>query len=1287
MEGHCTSERPPFRRRQAPAPTGQPSLSLRVVACACSALVLYCGARSRWGRGPARALPRRARRGALATLEPYAMEGHCSSERPPFRRRQAPAPTGQPSLSLRVVACACSALVLYCGARSRWGRGPARALPRRARRGALATLEPYAMEGHCSSERPPFRRRQAPAPTGQPSLSLRVVACACSALVLYCGARSRWGRGPARALPRRARRGALATLEPYAMEGHCSSERPPFRRRQAPAPTGQPSLSLRVVACACSALVLYCGARSRWGRGPARALPRRARRGALATLEPYAMEGHCSSERPPFRRRQAPAPTGQPSLSLRVVACACSALVLYCGARSRWGRGPSRALPRRARRGALATLEPYAMEGHCSSERPPFRRRQAPAPTGQPSLSLRVVACACSALVLYCGARSRWGRGPARALPRRARRGALATLEPYAMEGHCSSERPPFRRRQAPAPTGQPSLSLRVVACACSALVLYCGARSRWGRGPARALPRRARRGALATLEPYAMEGHCSSERPPFRRRQAPAPTGQPSLSLRVVACACSALVLYCGARSRWGRGPSRALPRRARRGALATLEPYAMEGHCTSERPPFRRRQAPAPTGQPSLSLRVVACACSALVLYCGARSRWGRGPARALPRRARRGALATLEPYAMEGHCSSERPPFRRRQAPAPTGQPSLSLRVVACACSALVLYCGARSRWGRGPARALPRRARRGALATLEPYAMEGHCSSERPPFRRRQAPAPTGQPSLSLRVVACACSALVLYCGARSRWGRGPSRALPRRARRGALATLEPYAMEGHCSSERPPFRRRQAPAPTGQPSLSLRVVACACSALVLYCGARSRWGRGPSRALPRRARRGALATLGPYAMEGHCTSERPPFRRRQAPAPTGQPSLSLRVVACACSALVLYCGARSRWGRGPARALPRRARRGALATLEPYAMEGHCSSERPPFRRRQAPAPTGQPSLSLRVVACACSALVLYCGARSRWGRGPARALPRRARRGALATLGPYAMEGHCSSERPPFRRRQAPAPTGQPSLSLRVVACACSALVLYCGARSRWGRGPARALPRRARRGALATLEPYAMEGHCTSERPPFRRRQAPAPTGQPSLSLRVVACACSALVLYCGARSRWGRGPSRALPRRARRGALATLGPYAMEGHCTSERPPFRRRQAPAPTGQPSLSLRVVACACSALVLYCGARSRWGRGPARALPRRARRGALATLEPYAMEGHCSSERPPFRRRQAPAPTGQPSLSLRVVACACSALVLYCGARSRWGRGPARGFRHAREQR
>ena len=60
MEGHCTHGRPPFLRRQACAPTCQPSLSLRVVACACSALACHC-ARSLRGGGLARAPPTRAR--------------------------------------------------------------------------------------------------------------------------------------------------------------------------------------------------------------------------------------------------------------------------------------------------------------------------------------------------------------------------------------------------------------------------------------------------------------------------------------------------------------------------------------------------------------------------------------------------------------------------------------------------------------------------------------------------------------------------------------------------------------------------------------------------------------------------------------------------------------------------------------------------------------------------------------------------------------------------------------------------------------------------------------------------------------------------------------------------------------------------------------------------------------------------------------------------------------------------------------------------------------------------
>ena len=69
------------------------------------------------------------------------------------------------------------------------------------------------------------------------------------------------------------------------------------------------------------------------------------------------------------------------------------------------------------------------------------------------------------------------------------------------------------------------------------------------------------------------------------------------------------------------------------------------------------------------------------------------------------------------------------------------------------------------------------------------------------------------------------------------------------------------------------------APTCQPCPRLREVAFACSALARLC-ARSLWGRGPVRALPMRAQRAALATLALCTMEGHCTSETPPFLWRQ-----------------------------------------------------------------------------------------------------------------------------------------------------------------------------------------------------------------------------------------------------------------------------------------------------------------------------------------------------------------------------------------------------------------------
>ena len=204
MEGHCTSEKPPFLRRQARAPTCQPCPSLREVACACSALARHC-ARSLWGRGPARALPTRARAAPSWRHSAHALwKGTARARsRRSFGARPV-LPRASPALSLREVACACSALARHC-ARSLWGRGPARALPTRARAApSWRHSAPCTMEGHCTSEKPPFLRRQARAPTCQPCPSLREVACACSALARHC-ARSLWGRGPARALPTRAR--------------------------------------------------------------------------------------------------------------------------------------------------------------------------------------------------------------------------------------------------------------------------------------------------------------------------------------------------------------------------------------------------------------------------------------------------------------------------------------------------------------------------------------------------------------------------------------------------------------------------------------------------------------------------------------------------------------------------------------------------------------------------------------------------------------------------------------------------------------------------------------------------------------------------------------------------------------------------------------------------------------------------------------------------------------------------------------------------------------------------
>ena len=163
------------------------------------------------------------------------------------------------------------------------------------------------------------------------------------------------------------------------------------------------------------------------------------------------------------------------------------------------------------------------------------------------------------------------------------------------------------------------------------------------------------------------------------------------------------------------------------------------------------------------------------------------------------------------------------------------------------------------------------------------------------------------------------------------------------------------------------------------------------------------------------------------------------------------------------------------------------------------------------------------------------------------------------------------------------------APTCQPCPSLREVACACSALACRC-ARSLWGRGPVRAVPTRVCRVTLATLASRTMEGHCTSEKPPFFRRQPVLPRTSPAH--------------HC---ARWlvrVSNLTHAVPNWRH-----SLRNYGRALHEQEAAVPSAHGRAP--TCQPCPSLREVAWACNALARLF-ARSLRELGPARSHPTRA---------------------------------------------------------------------------
>ena len=204
MKGHCTGEsRRSFGARPV-LPRASPAPHCSKWRSASSALAHNC-AHSLWGQGPARAIPTRARAAPTRRHRLHALWKGTA------RARSSRSFGARPVLSRANSAhhCArwnraCSVLARNC-ARSLWQRGPARAVPMRARaapiwRNSLHTL--------CKgTARARSRRSFGARPVllcASPAPHCAKWRSACSALARHC-ARSLWGRGSARALPTRAR--------------------------------------------------------------------------------------------------------------------------------------------------------------------------------------------------------------------------------------------------------------------------------------------------------------------------------------------------------------------------------------------------------------------------------------------------------------------------------------------------------------------------------------------------------------------------------------------------------------------------------------------------------------------------------------------------------------------------------------------------------------------------------------------------------------------------------------------------------------------------------------------------------------------------------------------------------------------------------------------------------------------------------------------------------------------------------------------------------------------------
>ena len=244
------------------------------------------------------------------------------------------------------------------------------------------------------------------------------------------------------------------------------------------------------------------------------------------------------------------------------------------------------------------------------------------------------------------------------------------------------------------------------------------------------------------------------------------------------------------------------------------------------------------------------------------------------------------------------------------------------------------------------------------------------------------------------------------------------------------------------------------------------------------------------------------------------------------------------------------------GGGAARELAARARRAALVVVYPRTRQGHWTGERTfsvgarPWCDVPAAASENQPAFAwaARARHCACCLS----------GGGAARELTARVRHSALDVTGPYNRPGHRTGERPfyvgarPWCDVPAAASDNQPAL-------AWPARARHC-ARCLSGGGAVRELAARTRRAALGMTGPYNRPGHRTGERSssvgarPWCDVPAAASENQQAFAWHAPARHC--------ARCLSGGGAARKLTARARRAALAVVGPCTIKGHCTGGGP-----------------------------------------------------------------------------------------------------------------------------